>query len=153
MAYKLTVANYDRQANFKCNLLLFRCSSTHSIHYSLFKIAVCLRLSRMSSCDLHSRLLAVRCTGACDLEIAHTCYANAISRLRKFSDCAEHIHTTNLAICASYKDKRTCMMSGRQRVDMRGAEPDRCNVLTDADQPLVHRTMSCIDAAFRMLLS
>ena len=90
----------------------------------------------MSSCELHSRSLAVGRTGACailrlrtcvmqsrdcthvlcNLEIAHTCYAisrlrtrvtqsrdclrnlgilrmrNAISRLRKFPDCAEHIH-------------------------------------------------------------
>ena len=41
-----------------------------------------------------------------------------------------YVHATNLVICASYKDKRTCMMSGRQRVDMRGAVPNRCNTQT-----------------------
>ena len=30
----------------------------------------------LTSCELRSRLLAVGRTGACDLEIAHTCYAN-----------------------------------------------------------------------------
>ena len=35
----------------------------------------------------HSRSLGR--TGARDLEIAHTCYA--ISRLRKFPDCADHV--------------------------------------------------------------
>ena len=34
MAYKLTVTNYDRQANFKHDLLLCHCSSTHSITHS-----------------------------------------------------------------------------------------------------------------------
>ena len=34
LACKLTVVNYDRQANFERDLLLFRCSSTHSITHS-----------------------------------------------------------------------------------------------------------------------
>ena len=62
------------------------------------------------SCELHSRSLAVRRTGASDLEIAHTWFTqsrdcadvlhnlliprmpNAISRLRKFLDCTEQIY-------------------------------------------------------------
>ena len=41
-----------------------------------------------------------------------------------------YIHTTNLAICASYEGKQTCMTSGRQRVDMTGAVPDHCHTQT-----------------------
>ena len=89
----------------------------------------------LKSCKLCSRLLAVGCTGACDLEIAHTCYAiprlrtcvtqsrdcahmlcnlgiqrmrNTISRLRRFSDCAEHVYTI-LHIARTYHSPgRTC---------------------------------------------
>ena len=51
-----------------------------------------------------------------------------------------YIHATNLAICASYEGKQTCMTSLRQRVDImmsgmmsgrhEGAVPDRCNTQT-----------------------
>ena len=97
MAYKLTVANYDRQANFERDLLLFHCSAL----YSLFQIAISILRAT------HSRSLAVGCTGAGDLEIAHTWFTQSrdclrnfgilrmrstISRLHKFSDCAEQIH-------------------------------------------------------------
>ena len=119
MAYKLTVANYDRQANFERDLLLFHCSThsiTHSSRSQYASYGGRRRLSRMSSCELHSRSLAVWRTGACNLEIAHMCYAilrlcrqsrdcitrvrnleilrmcNTISRLCKFPDCAEHIY-------------------------------------------------------------
>ena len=34
VACELTVVNYDRQANFECDLFLFLCSSTHSITHS-----------------------------------------------------------------------------------------------------------------------
>ena len=79
----------------------------------------------LPSCKLHSRSLAVKHTAkfvdcTCDLETAHTCYAisrlrtcvmqspdcllnlgilrmrNAISRLRKFSDCTEQIHWVHI---------------------------------------------------------
>ena len=64
--YKLTVANYDRQANFKRDLLLFCRSSTHSI--------TCSSRSQYASYGGRRRLSMLRCTGACDLEIAHMCY-------------------------------------------------------------------------------
>ena len=81
----------------------------------------------LPSCKLHSRSLAVRCTGACDLEIAHMRYAisrlrtcvtqsrdclrnlgiprmrNAISRLCKFPDCTEHKYLINYKYPMNYK--------------------------------------------------
>ena len=50
-----------------------------------------------------------------------------------------YIHATNLVICASYKEKRTCMMSGRQRVDMRGAVPCHCTASSPSNNELYWR--------------
>ena len=115
------MANFDRQANFEHDLLLFRCSSTHSItHSSRSQYASYggrRHLSRMSSCELHSRSLAVGRTGAhailrlrthvmqsrdclCNLRIPRMC--NTISRLRKFPDCAEHLHSRNVRLRPKY---------------------------------------------------
>ena len=107
MAYKLTVANYDWQASFKRDLLL--------CHYSLLTLldrnmppmeAECL-----PSCELHSRSLAVGRTGKvhwlltcvtqspdCLLNLGILRMHNTISRLCKFSDCAEQIWCTVLVI-------------------------------------------------------
>ena len=71
---KRTVANYDRQANLKHDLFLFPCSSTHGNTHSFksqfaYYIAVeadAAYQGCLSSCELHSRLLAVgpyRCVG------------------------------------------------------------------------------------------
>ena len=53
----------------------------------------------LKSCELHSRSLAIGRTGACDLEIAHTCYA--ISRLRicvtQSRDCAYVLRNLEIA--------------------------------------------------------
>ena len=95
MAYKLTVANYDRQ-DFERDLLLCGCPSTHSI------AQICLNMPPMEadaayqgclkSCELHSRSLAVGRTGACDLEIAHTCVTQSPDCA--YSQIARNIYTT-----------------------------------------------------------
>ena len=86
MAYKLTVANYDRQANFEHDLLLCCCSSIHSItHSSKSQYASYGGRLHFPSCKLHSRshslsgVQAKFVDCACDLKM-HTCYT--ISRLR-----------------------------------------------------------------------
>ena len=121
-AYKLTVANYDRQANFERDLLLFRCLSIHSITHSSRSQyashgvdAAC--QGCLLSCELQvDHPLSGVQAQARNLEIAHVCHAisrlrtrvtqsrdclrnfgilrmrSAISKLRKFSDCAEHIY-------------------------------------------------------------
>ena len=47
----------------------------------------------LAFCELHSRSLAVGCTGVQAHAILRLCTRGnyAISRLRKFSDCVEHI--------------------------------------------------------------
>ena len=97
VAYKLTVANYNRQANFEHDLLLFHCSSTHSIthssrsQYAHQHIALPTLPDRsmppmeayttyqgcLPSCELHSRSLAVGRSWDCahmlrNPEIAYT---------------------------------------------------------------------------------
>ena len=61
VAYKLTVTNYNRQANFERDLLLCRCSSVHSIaHSSRSQYASYGGRHQISYiCELHSRSLAV----------------------------------------------------------------------------------------------
>ena len=97
MAYKLTVVNYDRQtsnvayssavAHQYMTLLTF---PDHNMPPMEADTAYqgCLK-----SCNLHSRSLAVGhtggpCTGACNLEIVHTCYVT--SRLPAQSQDSEN---------------------------------------------------------------
>ena len=115
----LTVANYDRQANFERDLLLLRCSSTHSITHSSYggrrRLSSYTVDHLLSSVQVHA-ILRLRTCGLCNLRIAYMCYPisrlrtrvtqsrdclrnlgiprmrNAISRLRKFPDCAEHMY-------------------------------------------------------------
>ena len=124
MSYKLTVANYDRHANFECNLLLCCCSLIHRIAHSSRSLYASYGgrrcLSRMSSIllELHSRSLAVGHTGACNLEIVHTCYA--ISRLPVQSgDSGNAQH--NLKIAQTLKLRRTYVfrMMTRKKVYMK----------------------------------
>ena len=52
-----------------------------------------------TSCKLHSRSLTVRCTGACDLEIAHTCYtvSRLHTRVTQSPDCTHMLHNLQIA--------------------------------------------------------
>ena len=66
MTYKLTVANYDRQASFKRDLLLCRCSLLTLPDRNMPMEAECLL-----SCELHSRSLAVGRTGKVHRLLTH----------------------------------------------------------------------------------
>ena len=107
---KLTVANYDRQANIHCSLfqiticLLWRQTplikdvfhpASYTINHSLS------RCRRLWSGDCAHRVMhSWDCTHVLrNLGILRMC--NVISRLRKFSDCAELRHPLGINVLCS----------------------------------------------------
>ena len=67
----------------------------------------------LKSCELHSRSLAVRRTGACDLEIAHTCVTQS-------PDCAYVLRNLEIA--------HTCYAISRLPAQSRDSENAQRNL-------------------------
>ena len=91
------------EANFERDLLLFRCSSTHSITYpSRSQYA---SYSFLPSCELHSRSLAVGRTGASDL--TRVMQSRAISGFRECAtqsrDCTNSQIARNIYVFMHFR--------------------------------------------------